>query len=762
MGDASVFIADSIDDSVLLILDAYVPIYIEVSARNSEDATTELSNYSADLVRFNHVLRRGDYFLCANSEQFDFYTGVLASLGVINPATYQDDRILIVPFGIHEDEAKAIENNQNNPYKKLGIAEDSQILLWFGGLYPWFNFKPLLSAVEEAAQTNPNLSFVVVGGKNPFNSHPDFVKQYDYVTQAVHKNKTLQPMTHFVDWVDYDDRLFWYEHASLIVSINSDGKENRYAWRTRVMDYLTARTPIITNGGDPLSDLLVAEGAAIKIQEGNLPAQLSALLKSKSPALHKVIENLTRVSPRFYWNDLVRQLSIVITGDARPYSVFKTLSRSIGVSLLADKGLPGESSSILSKGKIQTLHSYYRKARNKGIKRSVKFAAKIGINYARSKLKHDARRGKQVFFFSHPIDDTGAPLVLLDVADDFSHHFKPKDINIIAPGIKSHLETPLRRKGFSLHKMAMGISKRIIHMQLGVQPEDFVLMNTVALYDDYRKYVYWLLQSGKLHNATWFIHEDKPELRFTNQQEINTIKQLLRSGKLHMRVPSLQTAKEYNHFFDSKEIQTIDLRVAVPEKYTKSRLTSDFKQIAFTMSGTPEDGRKGQLLFLAALQYYEKHLKKSTVSYRPYSVNLIAIGDDYISQQIKTVGESILGDKFRAYPKMPKDDAMEITHQSNVTVCASLNESFGLFVAEGMTMGHAIIRNHCSGWQEQMINGENGYLFRNDSLKDFAEKIEIILNETKTTNSTLHGFGEKSQEIVLRFQSSDYFKQLVQ
>ena len=91
MGDASIFVADRINDDVQLILDAYVPIYVEVSAREAKDMEVELTNYLADLGRFNHALKRGDYFLCASPAQKVFYTGVPISTCVpaLRQSSYQ-------------------------------------------------------------------------------------------------------------------------------------------------------------------------------------------------------------------------------------------------------------------------------------------------------------------------------------------------------------------------------------------------------------------------------------------------------------------------------------------------------------------------------------------------------------------------------------------------------------------------------------------------------------------------------------------------
>ena len=46
------------------------------------------------------------------------------------------------------------------------------------------------------------------------------------------------------------------------MTFNHLGLENKLAWRTRLMDYVLADRPIITNGGDPLGDDLIKRGVA--------------------------------------------------------------------------------------------------------------------------------------------------------------------------------------------------------------------------------------------------------------------------------------------------------------------------------------------------------------------------------------------------------------------------------------------------------------------------------------------------------------------
>ncbi|HSW70359.1 MAG TPA: glycosyltransferase [Gammaproteobacteria bacterium] len=753
MGDLSMFVADYILPETLLILDAYVPIYIEVSARNSDDKAGEYFHYQQDIVRFNHVLRRGDYFLCANQPQKHMYAGILGSLGVINPYTYHQDRLLVIPFGI-ESEALPVLNKGSNPYLKLGIKESDFVLLWFGGLYPWFDFKPMVKAIEALTEKHINFKFVLVGGKNPFNNHPDFVSQYEFVSEQ------LAPLVgkscFFVDWVDFDQRALWYQGASVVVSINSPGEENTYAWRTRVMDYVWGEVPIVTNGGDPLSDLLTSKGAAIKVgDKGNELAEILGGLISDSSKLDEIKAGLTATRKMFFWETVTYPLLQKISSNFRPFDDEEDFAARNGLQTAKS-----ESPSPL-KIRLKRYKRYVSIAQDKGIKKSVRFG--MGILKAKTKSTLDRIRsdGERVILISHPIDETGAPLVLLSIADDFAKKFSPSKIHIASSGIKKYLLRGLLSKGYVFHRIAEGVGRRIIHAQLNVKFDDFVLLNTVAIHNSYKEYVFKLLEEKKLKKATWFIHEDKPEIRLTNKTEVKRVRALLESGKLDIRVPSIQTAKEYNSFLNSGRVLSTTLRVEVPEQYKSERKLSDYEKIDFTISGTPSDGRKGQLLFLAALARFELIYKtKSPTNYRDYGATFVSIGDDYISEQIKAVGLAQLGKDFKYYEKIPREDALEIAHKCNVTVCTSLNETFALYVAEGMMMGHVILRNHSSGWNEQMKDGVNGYLVKDLDVEDLSKKIEKILNKKSHPNKKLMEMGKSSQEIARSFETADYYSQL--
>ncbi len=755
MGDPSVFIAENLSHHITLVLDCYVPIYIEISARNSDDKAGELNGYLYEINRFNKVLQRGDFFLCANEPQKHMYMGILGSLGVINPYTYSQKRLLVVPFGV--DDKPLTVAKGDNPYTHAN--KDDFVLLWFGGLYPWFNFKPLIEAVKQLS-IQPNFKFYLVGGKNPYNGHPDFSKQYDYVIAEFKKLGLLGTKVFTVDWIDFDERIRWYQHADLVISINSPGEENVYSWRTRVMDYLWGELPMLTNGGDPLSDELIAHGGAVKIglETDEIVSTIERFMTNRSD-IASLQSKLLAIKKTYFWTVVTKPLSDLLSSDDNhPYINTLTFMHEHHISGHASTGsrTPGKARKAASKVK-----SYAKRARQKGIKRSARFALSIAKSQAKSILSTSSLVSEpRAFFLSHPMNHTGAPLVLLDVIHDFSEVIGERNIHIAAPAIEKDIHNDLLNKAYTIHKMADGIGGRIIQANLGIKPDDFVLMNTVALYANYRTYIYWMLESGKLKKAHWFIHEDNPSLHFQDDKEVARIKRLLSDGKLAIVVPSIQTAKEYNEFFDTNTITNVTLRVSVPEKYKTVRDEADFDVIKFFISGIPLDGRKGQLQFLAALQLFEaKYRSVNPKAYRPYTLDLVSIGSDYISEQIKSIGKAVVGKDLKIHPVVNRSEALKIARTCNVTVCSSLNETFALFVAEGMLMGHPILRNDTSGWQEQIQNTKNGYFFKMHDVEDLTEAIRKLLDK-KASNASLVRMGVTSQKIAEAFSNANYYEQL--
>lgn len=264
--DAAYEITDALGGgSIKIALDAYLPWYVEAAASQAHDPAGSYDSHRRTARRLNATLERGDVFLVANQTQRHFYVGVLSALGVLNPFTYSRLRVLEVPFGVAVEPETSLTTS-TDPYRALGIPEDRFLLLWFGAIYVWFDIDPVLAAVRELA-SNPRFHFVVVGGRHPLGSG-------DEDPPHLRARETLADLdgtqVHFVGWVPFHERFQWYAHADAAISMNVPGLEGEYSWRTRLVDLVAAKLPFITNGGDPLSEDVLAEGGAFQVDTAAL------------------------------------------------------------------------------------------------------------------------------------------------------------------------------------------------------------------------------------------------------------------------------------------------------------------------------------------------------------------------------------------------------------------------------------------------------------------------------------------------------------
>ena len=748
MGDLSEAVVDVVNPDVRLVLDAYVPIYVEVSARDSDDREAEYREYITELARWNKVLLRGDYFLCASETQKIFYTGVLSALGRINPLTYGQDVIHVVPYGVPDEPprptTRALRGSQ--------LADDDFVVLWFGGLYPWFDIRQLVRAVESLAAENPRVKLLVVGGKNPFNSRPDFVRQYDEVVAFAKGRGLVEKSVFFVDWVDFDERADWYGTADLIISINAEGSENAFAWRTRVMDYVWAETPIATNGGDPLSERLIAEGAAHRIESTDAAGLKQAIESLSLPGgaeLEGLRRRLREVRPEFSWSRITADLAGYIERGSRPADTdqpfLQESMRRIGPSAVAAP--PSTRVATLAR-KARLLPHF---ARQHGKKAALLQTMEVAKGLVRRRSG-----APEYVFIAHQLDNSGAPIVLMDMVREFASLVPPGRTRLVTfPPIDKDNVRLVRSWGVRVEVLLHSWS------QLGIRPADFVLMNTLAVPPVYQDQVLRLLETDRLQVAHWYVHEDEPASNFDPGLE-KRIRDLLRRGKLKLLVPGQQAAGNYRRYFDGQPgVSLFNYRFSLDERYRHRVTDDDFDTIRFHLTGTPHDGRKGHMLVLAAFQELLCRHDVEGPGYRPFEVHMISLDTDFLSRQIVALGGQVLGPRFRTLPRVTRTEALDVIASCNVALCYSLRECLPTNIQESMFMGHVVLRNDCSGIDEQLEPGGNGWLLDSADIGQFADTLETVLNRETTTNAQLAAMGRRSQEMVEPFEHLSYFERLL-
>jgi len=313
-GDLMKFVAENLPKEKLLIVDLYVPIYIESLARELKRTPEELSQYLFDLKHWNTAFPRGDFFICANETQYHFYNGVLSALGRINPVTYNHNILDILPYGIH---SKELIHNKS-VCKNVLIKDTDFMILWFGGLYPWFDIKPLLLSVKDLSIKNSDVKLVILGGRNPFVTDKKFMQQYDFALDFAKKEDLFEKNIFFIDWIAYEERNNWYMESDLVVNLHHKSKETIYSWRTRIIDYIWGELPILTTGGDEASEYLAKKDCAIILKSNtveDISAKIGTLYENRD-VLKRMKHNIANIKPDFYWENITKNLAAFIKKGA--------------------------------------------------------------------------------------------------------------------------------------------------------------------------------------------------------------------------------------------------------------------------------------------------------------------------------------------------------------------------------------------------------------------------------------------------------------
>ena len=286
-----------------LVADVYDPMHLEMLEQGRElPAATWSLRVASARDALDDQLRRADFVLCASDRQRLFYLGHLAALGRVNPATYGDDpdlrRLLdLMPFGLDpEPPAAGTALRDVVP----GFDADSQILIWGGGVYSWFDPLALIRAVADAAADAPNLRLFFLGTRHPGVDEMGIVREaFDLARElGVEGTRVVFNDT----WVPYADRGAYLREADAGVSTHHVHLETTFAFRTRILDYLWAGLPMVVTDGDSFADLVRDEELGVVVPGGDVPALVAAFAEVLDPARAAIYRaNVERVRDRFAW-----------------------------------------------------------------------------------------------------------------------------------------------------------------------------------------------------------------------------------------------------------------------------------------------------------------------------------------------------------------------------------------------------------------------------------------------------------------------------
>lgn len=265
----------------VLVMDLYDPLHFEqLEQLRVGDPGLRRTTIDLTVRVLNEQAVRGDFFLCASEEQRHLWLGTLGAMGRINPANYDADAslrslIAVCSFGLPDADPE--HNRAALRGVVTGIAPSDKVILWAGGVYDWFDPLTLLEAVAQLAPRRTDLRLYFMGMSHP-NTDVGVMSMADRTRQRAAELGLTDRHVFFNDgWVAYDDRANYLLEADLGVSTHFDHAETAFAFRTRILDYLWAKLPVVATQGDTFGRLIKAEGLGIAVPEQDVDALAAAL-----------------------------------------------------------------------------------------------------------------------------------------------------------------------------------------------------------------------------------------------------------------------------------------------------------------------------------------------------------------------------------------------------------------------------------------------------------------------------------------------------
>lgn len=303
--------------NVRVVYDLYDPLLFESLAfhHGDRDGAAYAGSLSrAAMLKQIIALATGSAFLCASERQRDLWLGVLSSLGRIGFEEFAADPplghlVTVVPFGIDPNpphaSAKALKG------VVPGIGPDDRVLLWGGGVWNWFDPLTPIRAVAELAKQRDDIRLWFLGVRHPSPRIPEMAM----AQAAVDLSRELGVLDSHVffnfEWVPYQERARFLLDADLGVSAHFDTVETRFAFRTRLLDYLWAGLPSIVTRGDELGDLIGERSLGRSVDFGAVDEWVQAIpaLLDDPAAYGAARTRVTEEREAFLWPRVVRPLA---------------------------------------------------------------------------------------------------------------------------------------------------------------------------------------------------------------------------------------------------------------------------------------------------------------------------------------------------------------------------------------------------------------------------------------------------------------------
>jgi glycosyltransferase involved in cell wall biosynthesis len=326
---------------------------------------TVQQSFNQQAVSFmNRLVALGDFFICGNERQRDFWLGVLAANGRINPQTYRQDQKLkslidVVGVGFPSRQPEHHQNIVRGKHPQ--VPSDSKIVLWGGGIWNWLDPLSLVKAWPEVLSIHSEARLIFLGTSHPNPAVPlhEMVQKTIKLAEEIgEKDRTI----FFYEWIDYQERESLLLEADVGVVFHPIHVETRFSARTRILDYFWARLPVLVTEGDMTSEWVKAFGLGKVVREADSAGIARALIELLDDPKAAYEDAYANLSTKFSWPVVVQPLlEYCKGGDYAPDRHDRTVTRKTRTGKVMNNDLLIRAKFILqTEGMKALLHRIWR------------------------------------------------------------------------------------------------------------------------------------------------------------------------------------------------------------------------------------------------------------------------------------------------------------------------------------------------------------------------------------------------------------------
>jgi len=277
--------------TVNVILDGWIPYLAELPCTLLSYRRTyrKLNWTKTFLVQYQDLLRRANCVLYASDRQHYHYEGQFFMIQKLDWHAFKFSPLLKVPYGI--DILPKIKTKVDPPSDKLS-------LLWYGPVYPWYYPELLIEQLKNL--DNVQLDFVGI-------IHPRYRKiYYTYYKKFFDEIEKIKNMSIIEDYCDKPSELFSKYDAGIVIA--RDWLEEKYAFRTRILEMLSNGLSVILNQRNTLyEELDFLRDMLFPVNPQNIKEDIVNLANDKTK-LNITNENIEEMQKILSWENVIAPL----------------------------------------------------------------------------------------------------------------------------------------------------------------------------------------------------------------------------------------------------------------------------------------------------------------------------------------------------------------------------------------------------------------------------------------------------------------------